>query len=151
MPNTPALVRSGISAICGGRYAGPTDLKTVGEIMGAVGNVLRVPEELINAVTAVSGSGPAYIFLFTEALARAGRKLGLTGEQADLLARETVIGTGKLLEETGQAPEILRRNVTSPGGTTEAALKTFGELDFEAVVEKAVAAAYQRAEELGDA
>ena len=149
MPNTPALAGAGIAAICPGRYAGSDNLRSVEEIMSAVGDVLRVPEELIDAITGVSGSGPAYFFLFTEALARAGRKIGLSREQADLLARKTLIGAGKLLEETGQSPEELRRNVTSRGGTTEAALKTFERLGFEEIVEKAVRAARDRARELG--
>ena len=149
MPNTPALVRAGIAAICGGRYAGPDDLKAVESIMSAVGDVLKVPEELIDAITAVSGSGPAYIFLFTEALARAGEKLGLPREQADLLARKTVTGAGRLLEETDRSPGELRKNVTSPGGTTEAALRTFARLGFEEIMEEAVLAARDRARELG--
>ncbi|MFH1038390.1 MAG: pyrroline-5-carboxylate reductase [PVC group bacterium] len=150
MPNTPSLVGAGIAAICAGRYAGPGALDTAEEILKAAGTVIRLPEELIDAVTAVSGSGPAYIFLFTEALARAGRKLGLSREQADTLARKTVSGAGKLLEESGRSPEELRRNVTSPGGTTEAALQTFRRLGFDTVVEEAVAAACRRAKELGN-
>ncbi len=150
MPNTPSLVGAGIAAICAGRYAGPGALDSAEEILQAAGTVIRLPEELIDAVTAVSGSGPAYLFLFTEALARAGRKMGLSPEQADVLARKTVAGAGKLLEESGRSPEDLRRNVTSPGGTTEAAIRTFNRLGFDEVVEKAVEAAYRRAKELGN-
>ncbi|HDL64982.1 MAG TPA: pyrroline-5-carboxylate reductase [Proteobacteria bacterium] len=149
MPNTPALVRSGMAGISSGRYAGPDDLRTGEEIMSAVGDVLRVPEELIDAVTGVSGSGPAYLFYFVEVLSRAGVKAGLSPEQADLLARKTVIGAAKLMEETGLSPEELRRKVTSPGGTTEAALKTFEKLGFEKIMEKAVLSARDRAREMG--
>ena len=117
--------------------------------MSAVGDVLQVPEEMIDAVTGVSGSGPAYYFLFTEALARAGVEVGLSPEQAETLARKTMIGAGKLMEETGLSPEELRRKVTSPGGTTEAALKTFERLGFEDIAEKAVRSARDRAREMG--
>ena len=117
--------------------------------MSAVGSVLRVPEELIDAVTGVSGSGPAYLFYFVEVLSRAGVKVGLSPDQADLLARKTVIGAAKLMEETGLSPEELRRKVTSPGGTTEAALKTFERLGFEDIAEKAVRSARDRAIEMG--
>ena len=149
MPNTPALVGAGMAGISPGRFVVPDDMRFSEEILSAVGDVQRVPEDLIDAVTGVSGSGPAYFFLFTEALARAGRKLGLSREQADLLSRKTIIGAAKLMEETGLTPEELRRKVTSPGGTTEAALKTFEELGFEEIMEKAVLAARDRARELG--
>jgi len=149
MPNTPALVRAGMAGISPGRYAGPDDMKTTIDIKKAVGDVLEVVEDLIDAVTGVSGSGPAYLFYFVEALSHAGVKAGLSPEQSDFLARKTIIGSAKLLEETGLTPEELRRNVTSPGGTTEAALKTFEELGFEEIMEKAVRAARDRARELG--
>ena len=149
MPNTPALVRAGMAGISSGRYAGDDDLREAVDIMSAVGDVLEVDEDLIDAVTGVSGSGPAYLFYFVEVLARAGVKAGLSPEQSDFLARKTIIGAAKLLEETGLTPDELRRNVTSPGGTTEAALKTFEKLGFEEIMEKAVRAARDRARELG--
>ena len=149
MPNTPALVRAGMAGISPGRYAGNNDLREAVDIMSAVGDVLEVDEDLIDAVTGVSGSGPAYLFYFVEVLARAGVKAGLSPEQSDFLARKTIIGAAKLLEETGLTPDELRRNVTSPGGTTEAALKTFEKLGFEEIMEKAVRAARDRARELG--
>ena len=149
MPNTPALVRAGMAGISPGRYAGPDDMKTTIDIKKAVGDVLEVVEDLIDAVTGVSGSGPAYLFYFVEALSHAGVKAGLSPEQSDFLARKTIIGAAKLLEETGLTPEELRRRVTSPGGTTEAALKTFEELGFEEIIEKAVRAARDRAREIG--
>jgi pyrroline-5-carboxylate reductase len=149
MPNTPALVQAGMAGISPGRYAGPDDLKTTVDIKKAVGDVLVVVEDLIDAVTGVSGSGPAYLFYFVEVLARAGVKAGLSPEQSDFLARKTIIGAAKLLEETNLTPEELRRKVTSPGGTTEAALKVFEKLGFEEIMEKAVRAARDRARELG--
>jgi len=149
MPNTPALVGAGMAGISPGRYAGSEDLKATVDIMSAVGDILEVKEDLIDAVTGISGSGPAYFFLFTEVLAAAGRKVGLSREEADLLSRKTLIGAGKLLEETGLSPEELRRKVTSPGGTTEAALKTFQSLGLEELVEKAVRAARDRARDMG--
>jgi pyrroline-5-carboxylate reductase len=149
MPNTPALVGAGMTGISPGRYAGPGDLKVVADIKRTVGEVLEVEEDLMDAVTSVSGSGPAYIFYFVELLARAGVKVGLSLEQSELLARKTVIGAAKLLEETGLSPEELRHNVTSPGGTTEAALKTFDRLELGKIMELAVRAARDRARELG--
>ena len=149
MPNTPALVRAGMAGISAGRYADSDDVKKVADIQRAVGDVLEVPEDLIDAVTGVSGSGPAYLFYFVEVLARAGVEVGLSSDQAELLARKTVIGAAKLMEETGLTPEELRRKVTSPGGTTEAAIKTFKRLGFEKIVEEAVRAARDRARELG--
>jgi len=149
MPNTPALVGAGMAGISPGRYAGSDDLKATVDIMSAVGDVLEVQEDLIDAVTGVSGSGPAYLFYFVEVLSRAGVKVGLSPDQADLLARKTVIGAAKLMEKTGLSPEELRRKVTSPGGTTEAALKTFERLEFEEIVEKAVRSARDRATEMG--
>jgi len=149
IPAIPALVRAGMAGISTGRYAGPDDLKTTVDIKSAVGDVLEVVEELIDAVTGVSGSGPAYLFYFVEVLSRAGVKAGLSPEQAEFLARKTVIGAAKLMEETGLSPEELRGKVTSPGGTTEAALKTFERLGFEEIMEKAVLAARDRAREMG--
>lgn len=150
MPNTPALVNAGMAGVSSGRYAGLNDLKDTVKIMSVVGEVLEVEESLIDAITAISGSGPAYLFYFVEALTRAGEKLGLSSEQAELLARKTMIGSARLLKESGLSPMELRKMVTSPGGTTEAALKTFHRLDFENIVKKAARAARDRAKELGD-
>lgn len=148
MPNTPALVEAGIAAICPGRYAREEDLRKVEEIFGAVGEVVRVEEGMMNLVTAVSGSGPAYLFLFTEALAAAARELGMDKGLADTLARRTVVGAGRLLEQSGENPAILRDRVTSPGGTTAAALKVMEDGGFHRLIHRAVAAALQRGEEL---
>jgi pyrroline-5-carboxylate reductase len=148
MPNTPALVGQGMAAICPGRYAREEDLEEVEKIIGAVGEVARVKEELMNLVTALSGSGPAYLFLFTEALAAAGRELGMDGKLADLLARRTVTGASALLAQSGETPAALREKVTSPGGTTAAALKVLEEEGFSRLLRRAVKAARRRGEEL---
>jgi pyrroline-5-carboxylate reductase len=114
----------------------------------SVGKVITLPERLMNAVTAVSGSGPAFVALFVEAMTAAGEKMGLGSGEASELAVQTMIGTARLLE-TGMPPEKLRRMVTSPGGTTEAGLKTFEEKGLHALVAAAMESAKKRAEELG--
>jgi len=118
MPNTPALVGAGAAALAKGAYATNNDLVSAESILGAVGIVVRVEEKLMDAVTALSGSGPAYIFYVTEALIRAGVAAGLDEALAKKLAIQTVFGAAKLLVESGEEPESLRRKVTSPGGTT---------------------------------
>ncbi len=148
MPNTPALVRAGMAAICPGLYAREEDLGKVEEIIGSVGEVVRVKEELMNLVTALSGSGPAYLFLFAEALAAAGRELGMDSDLADLLARRTVTGASYLLEQSGEPLAVLRARVTSPGGTTAAALEVLEEGGFSRLLQRAVEAAQRRGEEL---
>lgn len=124
MPNTPAAVGQGISVACANRRVGEGQRRACTRLLAAVGEVAWVDDEtLLDAVTAVSGSGPAYVFLLTEALAAAGVDAGLPADLADRLARQTVIGAGALLRHCPDRPETLRRNVTSPGGTTEAALQ----------------------------
>jgi pyrroline-5-carboxylate reductase len=149
MPNTPMLVGRGIAAIAPGAAATEADLKTAERLLGAAAEIVRVPEDLMDAVTAVSGSGPAYFFRLVELLAQAGTELGLPAEEALRLARVTFEGAAKLLAESGETPEALRRKVTSPGGTTEAALRTFDALGLAKVVSQAVRAAHDRARELG--
>jgi len=149
MPNTPMLVGRGMSAVCAGAAAKPADVAKAQRLLGAAGQVIRVPEDLMDAVTAVSGSGPAYFFYFTELLAAAGVKVGLTEEDARLLARVTFEGAAKLLAESAEGPEEHRRRVTSPGGTTEAAIKTFDALGLAKIVAAAVEAARDRGRELG--
>jgi pyrroline-5-carboxylate reductase len=149
MPNTPMLVRRGMSAVCAGKNAKPADMAKAQRLLGAAGQVIRVPEDLMDAVTAVSGSGPAYFFYFTELLAAAGAKVGLSEEDARLLARVTFEGAAKLFAESADGPEELRRRVTSPGGTTEAAIKTFESLCLAKIVDAAVEAARDRGRELG--
>jgi pyrroline-5-carboxylate reductase len=148
MPNTPALVGEGMSvlALCGCSY-GP-ELDTVKGIFMSVGRVLVLPEKYMNAVTALSGSGPGFIALFVEAMIKAGEKMGIGQRDAAELAVQTLLGTAKLLD-TGIPPEKLRVMVTSPGGTTAAGLQVFGEKGFVTIVEEALEAARSRGEELG--
>jgi pyrroline-5-carboxylate reductase len=149
MPNTPALVQAGATAIAAGRYATAADMDIAATIFQSVGIVERVSESLLDAVTALSGSGPAYVFLMVEALTEAGVKLGLSEATAAALAAQTVFGAGKLLHESAQAPAVLRANVSSPGGTTVAGLERLEHADFRGVIARAVARAAERAGELG--
>ena len=149
MPNTPMLVGRGVTALCAGRYARPDDVALAERFLGAAGEVLRVPENLMDAVTAVSGSGPAYFFYLAELLAAAGVEVGLSETDARRLARLTFEGAAKLLAESGEEPEELRQKVASPGGTTEAAIKTFDALGLKQTVADAVRAARDRGRELG--
>ncbi|MDA8240681.1 MAG: pyrroline-5-carboxylate reductase [Nitrospiraceae bacterium] len=148
MPNTPALVQEGMSvmSLCGSFHGSGVD--TVQAILMSIGRVLVLPEELMDAVTAVSGSGPAFFALFVEAMIGAGERMGLSGKDATALALQTMLGTVKLLE-TGMSAEKLRRMVTSPGGTTEAGLKVFEERSLRDIVSDALLAARKRAAELG--
>lgn len=149
MPNTPALVGKGASAIAGGRLAGPDDLDWAESILGAVGIVVRVDESHLDAVTGLSGSGPAYVFHLAEGLIAAGVAQGLRPEVADVLARQTLLGAATLLSDSGEDPAILRENVTSPGGTTAAGLAVFADADFLGLIDRVVAAAVARSVELG--
>jgi pyrroline-5-carboxylate reductase len=148
MPNTPALVGAGAAALAKGAHATDEDLATAEKILGAVGICVRLEEKYLDAVTALSGSGPAYVFLLAEAMAKAGESLGLSREIAAKLAVQTVIGAGKLLEKSGESPEILRQKVTSPGGTTGAALKVLAEKKFADALADAICAAEARSREL---
>lgn len=149
MPNTPALVGKGATAIAKGAAAGSDDLGWASSIVGSVGSVTIVDETDLDAVTGLSGSGPAYVFHFAEALMAAGIAEGLTPEVADALTRQTLLGAATLLVESGEDPAVLRANVTSPQGTTAAGLAVFGESDLISLVGKAVRAATERARELG--
>jgi pyrroline-5-carboxylate reductase len=150
MPNTPAAIGRGITALVGNAAAGEADLALAEALLAAVGETVRLPEEaLMDAVTAVSGSGPAYAFLLVEAMAAAGEAEGLPRDLALRLARTTVAGAGALANETGEEPATLRKNVTSPGGTTAAALDVLMAEDaLPALVRRAVAAAASRSREL---
>ncbi len=152
MPNLPGAVGRGISALYAGRHAGPADRKTAQALLAPLGDVVWVRQEgMIDAVTAVSGSGPAYVFLLVEALARAAEAEGLPANLARRLARATITGAGALLDAENRSPEMLRRDVTSPKGTTEAALDVLMANDaLVALIRRAVAAARQRAIELRD-
>ena len=150
MPNTPALVGMGATAICPGRKATPHDLDLVETIFALTGLVVRVEEKLMDAVTGLSGSGPAYVFTFVEALSDAGVKNGLPREIAYRLAVQTVLGSARMLAEAGEHPALLREKVTSPGGTTIAALHVMENGRFRGVIMDAVDAATQRSKELAE-
>lgn len=147
MPNVGALVGEGMSVMSLCECFDDPDIRVVRDILMSIGKVLTLPEKYIDAVTALSGSGPAFIAYFVEAMAEAGGKLGLGEDTALELAVQTAVGTARLLEE-GIAPAQLRQMVTSPGGTTEAGLKVFEEKGLRAVVHDALSAAQKRAEEL---
>ena len=149
MPNTPALVGAGAAAVAGGRGATDEDLAWAEAILGAVGTVVRVAEAQLDAVTGLSGSGPAYVFLLAEALIDAGVLVGLPRTVARELTTQTLLGAARLLDETGDAPEVLRASVTSPGGTTAAGLRALESGAVRAAVIDAVVAATERSRELG--
>ena len=149
MPNTPALVREGVTGIAAGKYAGSDDLDSAREVLGAVGSVRIMDESLLDAVTAVSGTGPAYVFLLAEALTEAAMREGLSRDIAEKFVNQTIRGAGHLLTDTPKSPAELRYEVTSPGGTTAAAVHVLEERGFRALVEDAVRAAAIRATELG--
>ncbi|HET6792876.1 MAG TPA: pyrroline-5-carboxylate reductase [Acidimicrobiales bacterium] len=149
MPNTPALVGAGVAALAAGPDASETDLEWGEDVLGAVGQVVRLPEPLLDAVTGLSGSGPAYLFLVVEAMTDAGVAMGLTREVSQRLAVGTLVGSARLLEATGEAPEALRAGVTSPGGTTAAGLRALEDRAVRAAFMAAVAAATERSRQLG--
>lgn len=150
MPNTPALVGKGAAAIAASPTATTTDLAWAQSILEAVGSVEVVDESLLDAVTGLSGSGPAYLFLLAEAMSAAGVAQGLSAAMADALTRQTLLGASTLLVAEGDtAPSQLRANVTSPGGTTAAAISSFQDAGFESIVAEAIAAATARSVELG--
>lgn len=154
MPNTPALLRAGITALAGNAHVSAAQLAAAAEVLGAVGKTAIVErEDQLDAVTAISGSGPAYFFLFTEALIEAGIRQGLAPELARDLAIETALGAARMARETSGALADLRRSVTSPHGTTEAAIAAFEAGGLRALVDRAADAARDRsialAQELG--
>ncbi len=149
MPNTPALVGAGAAAIAAGSTAGPADLAWAEEVLGSVGFVVRVTEKMMDAVTGLSGSGPAYVFLVAEALVDAGVHVGLDRATSAALTRQTLLGAARLLDESGDLPEALRAAVTSPGGTTAAGLRVLEQRAVRAAFLDAVAAATDRSRELG--
>jgi pyrroline-5-carboxylate reductase len=150
MPNTPALLGAGVSAIAAGASAGPADLDVAASVLGAVGEVVRVTEASLDAVTGLSGSGPAYIFLVAEALIDAGVRAGLTRPVSAALALGTLSGAARMLLESGEEPAALRAQVTSPGGTTAAGLQVLEARAVRAALSDAVMAAARRSAELGD-
>jgi pyrroline-5-carboxylate reductase len=149
MPNTPALVAAGATAITAGTQASDGDLELAETLFRSVGIVVRVEERYLDAVTALSGSGPGYVFLLVEALSEAGVKAGLPSDVAAALAAQTVYGAGKLLHGSSEPPATLRRNVTSPGGTTQAGIERLEAGGLRDIVADAVLAAARRGAELG--
>lgn len=148
MPNTPAQIGKGVSAISAGKYATSADLTLAKSLLSGCGIVVELPESQQDAVTALSGSGPAYFFNFVEELIKSGIALGLSSEIATELAIGTIVGAAAMLQESGLDAATLRKNVTSPNGTTAAALNVFSEADLSAIVNKAMNAAKNRAQEL---
>jgi pyrroline-5-carboxylate reductase len=148
MPNTPTMVGAGMAAASMG--AGVTDVhkQFVVGFLAATGKVIEVAEELQNAVTATSGSGPAYFFAFVEAMVAGAKELGLSEADATTLTVQTIVGAAKLLDESGKSATTLRENVTSPNGTTAAALASFASSDLNSMVAKAMKAASDRSQEL---
>jgi len=151
MPNTAALLGAGAAAISAGSTAGDADLDWAQGILGSVGAVQRVPESLLDAVTGLSGSGPAYIFLVVEALIEAGVLNGLSRAASTVLVIQTLIGSARLLAESGETAESLRAGVTSPGGTTAAGLRVLENHAVRSAFLEAVTAATERSRELGQA
>lgn len=149
MPNTPALVGKGAAAIAPGTHAGDEHLGRAEEILGAVGVVVRLDEEMLDAVTGLSGSGPAYLFYLAEALVAGGRAEGLPDDVVDELVIQTLLGAATLLAESGERPDALRAAVTSPGGTTEAAVRMLDDRGVRESLAEAVEVAARRSRELG--
>lgn len=148
MPNTPALVLAGMSGMSPNRYAGENDIDAAMEILGAMGQVIVFGEDKLNAVTALSGSGPAYVFYLIEAMTQAGIEAGLDPSDAAALTLQTLDGAVKLILAKKEAPESLRKKVTSPGGTTEAAVNILEDRNVRRHIIDAILAAARRAEEL---
>ena len=149
MPNTPAQIDEGITALARGSHADDAAMALASQVMGAVGDTIVLDEQLFDAVTAISGTGPAYLFILAEALVEAAIREGLPWHAAEKLVEQTMRGAGMLLAQVELTPARLRAQVTSPGGTTAAAVHVLEERGFRALVEDAVRAAAQRSRELG--
>lgn len=148
MPNTSSAALHSMTGLVRGQKVTDQQVQLAEEIFSGVGKTIWISEDKMNALTAVSGSGPAYFYLFTEFLIKAGIQLGLSQEESEVLARETMIGAGKMLAQSGKSAARLREEVTSPNGTTFAALKTFTGLGLEDIVAQAAKACKKRAEEM---
>jgi pyrroline-5-carboxylate reductase len=149
MPNTPSIVGHGVTGIAKGKSANDSQLATAKELFETVGQVLIVEEEKINALSTISGSGPAYVFYFAEKLMNAAKKMGFSEKEANLMVRSTFLGSATLLAASSETPETLRAQVTSPNGTTMEATNTFDAYNIEGTIEMATRAALARAIELG--
>jgi pyrroline-5-carboxylate reductase len=148
MPNTPTLIGLGMAAISLGKGVNVEQAKFVSEFLATCGKVISIEEKLQDAVTALSGSGPAYFFAFVEEMIKSGISLGLSSEQATTLAIQTMVGSAAMLEQSGKTATTLRENVTSPNGTTAAALQVFSDANLGEIVAKAMTAARDRSQEL---
>jgi len=151
MPNTPAAVDEAMTAYCASPGVSERDLERAAAVLGAVGKTIKLPEDLLDAVTAVSGTGPAYVFLLAEAMTEAAIREGLPHHAAEALVHQTIRGAGRLLAESGKSAFRLRGEVTSPGGTTAAAMHVLEDGGFRALMEDAIRAAAARSRELGAA
>lgn len=149
MPNTPAVLGLGVTGIAKGALATDADLTLSRKLFETIGKVVVVAEDQINALSTISGSGPAYFFYFAEKLINAALKLGFSAEEAELMVKETMLGSAKLLLESTESPEALRAKVTSPNGTTMQAIARFDQANLEQVFIEATEAALARAIELG--
>lgn len=148
MPNTPSSVGRGVISVTPGEHVSQEQTEAVGEVLSQVGTVVTVPEDQVRAVTGVSGSGPAYVFLLAEMMQKAGQKLGLDPDVARVLAKETVSGAGVLLSPGDADAEALRKAVTSPNGTTEKAINTYLDGGIQDLVARAVEASAARGDEM---
>lgn len=149
MPNTPSLIGEGVTAVAPGKHTSAAHMDLAGDIFAAVGKVVHVSEDKLDAVTGLSGSGPAYVYTFIEALADGGVRMGLPKQVALTLAAQTVLGAAKMVMETGEHPAELRDQVMTPGGTTIAAMSSLERDGFRSAVIEAVTVATSRASELG--
>jgi pyrroline-5-carboxylate reductase len=149
MPNTPCLIGRGASAYSLGRHATADDGSLVAELLSSVGAAFEVPEAMLDAVTGLSGSGPAFVYSMIEALTEGGVAVGLPGELAAELSARTVVGAAEMVLQTGESPAVLRDRVTSPGGTTQAGLAVLADQGFAEATVEAVRAATRRSAELG--
>lgn len=150
MPNNPCLIGEGITAICGGKYAQEKDMKTAEKIFSSVGDTIRTEEKQMNAITALSGSGPAFIYEVIDALMDGGIEAGLPKDLSATLALKTALGSVKTIIKTKRSPEELKNMVASPGGTTVAGLRILEESNFKSVLKKAVIKASARAKEISE-
>lgn len=148
MPNMPAVIGAAISSVSAGRFAKPKDVAAAKEIFSLIGDAVAIEERLVDAVTAVSGSGPAYFFYLVESMVEAAKRLGLGEAAARELVTKTALGSAKLLAVSIEGPDVLRARVTSKGGTTEAAFTVFAAEDFKGMVARAVKRACARSKEL---
>ena len=151
MPNTPAMVGQGVTGLAAHSSASAEALDAAEWLFSAVGEVVRVQEEQINALSAISGSGPAWIYYIVEQWEKVAIAKGFTPDQAQVLVRSTLLGSAALLAETGEEPTVLRKNVTSPGGTTERIIATLDQADLETLFAKSLDAAVERANEIASA